>query len=434
MRIRRVDWDGTDAAELVRELRAAAKKPEGLRERVAQIVADVRERGDAAVRELTGELDATERMPERLHVSADEVESALVELDTDLRRALELAATNIRAVAEAELAREPIKTRLPQGQEVSIVDRPVASAGAYAPGGRAAYPSSVLMTCIPAKVAGVDRVTLVSPPGPDGRISAAMLAAAQVAGADEVHAVGGAQAIAALAYGTESIGAVDVVVGPGNSWVTEAKRQLYGRVGIEGLAGPSELVVVADGFADPREIALDALAQAEHGSDSPVVVICADRGQLDAIEADVRALAPGRPSVADAPFAFVEAPDLDRAVHLSDCFAPEHLELRFERAGAALAAERIAGCVFVGEAGATAFGDYVVGSNHVLPTGGAARFGAPLGVRVFRRRTSVVTVPSSAADELAGAVDVIARAEGLPVHGESALARARSENADLQVD
>lgn len=434
MRIERVSWDGADAADRASALRERLTEPSDLRERVAEIIADVSERGDEALRDLTGRFDATERMPAELRVPASEIQAALAGIDLRLRRALEVAEANVREVAEAELAGEPVKTRLGQGQEVTIVDRPVTSAGAYAPGGRAAYPSSVLMTCVPARVAGVERIALVSPPGPDGLLPAPTLAAAAIAGVEEVHACGGAQAVAALAFGTESIDSVDVVAGPGNAWVTEAKRQLFGTVGVDGLAGPSELVIVADSSAEVRSLALDALAQAEHGPDSPVWVISPESELLDRVEKELRALAPERPTVADAPFTLVDGPSVERCVQLGDCLAPEHLELCIEGAGEALAMERTAACVFIGAGGATAFGDYAAGSNHVLPTGGAARYSGPLGVRAFSRRTSVVTLPSEAAARLAPAVDEIARAEGLPVHGESARERASAENDDLQVD
>jgi histidinol dehydrogenase len=431
LRVERIAWDGTAAQELADRLRHATAPPAELAERVAAIIERVRSGGDAALFEMSVELDGAEEMPDSLLVSADELDAAYDSLDPALDAALRLAASNIRAVAEAEL-RPPVELELAQGQEVSILDRPVGRAGIYAPGGRAPYPSSVLMGLIPARVAGVGRAVLVSPPRPDGTLAPAVLAAARLAGADEVYALGGAQAIAALAIGTASIAPVDAIAGPGNAWVTEAKRQLYGIVGIDGLAGPSELVVVADGQADAREIALDALAQAEHGPDSPIVVTSPVSALLDAVASELESLAGGRASVADAPIALVAAPSLDQALVLSDAFAPEHLELRFE-GGAERAASRIAGCVFVGDAGATAFGDYAAGSNHVLPTGGAARFSGPLGVGTFRRRMSVVEVSAGAAANLAGATDEIAKVEGFPVHGESAMARAGRKDGDLQV-
>jgi len=431
MRIERVVWDGSEPGELAASLRSTVPALEGLTERVAQIIERVRAEGDSALLDLSAELDGVERPPSSLRVPATELEGAWASLDPELAAAMELAAENIRAVAEAEL-RLSIDLELPQGHEVSVVERPVESAGIYAPGGRAAYPSSVLMGAIPARVAGVARVVLVTPPGPDGRPAAVTLAASHVAGVDEVYAVGGAHAVAALAIGTDAIAPVAVIAGPGNAWVTEAKRQLYGIVGIDGLAGPSELVVIAGTSANPREIALDALAQAEHGPDSPIVVASDSATPLDEIARELEALAVGRPSVTDAPFTLVEAPTLDHALRLSDEFAPEHLELRF--AGAAeRAPARVAGCVFVGDRGATAFGDYVAGSNHVLPTGGAARFSGPLGVGAFHRRMSIVDIPASAAAQLAGAVDALAKSEGLPVHGESAVASSPRKTDDLQV-
>ena len=421
MRVERSTWDGSAPEALASELRSAARQPPGLAADVAAIIERVRTEGDAALLELSVTLDGVEKTPASLRVPPGEIEEARGAIEPELTRALELAAANIRAVAEAEL-RSPTEVTLPQGQSVSITDVPVRSAGIYAPGGRAAYPSSVLMGAIPAQVAGVARVVLATPPGPDGRVQAPVLAAAHAAGVGEVYAIGGAQAIAALAIGTGEIAGVDVIAGPGNAWVTEAKRQLFGATGIDGLAGPSELLVVADADADPRHIALDMLAQAEHGPDSPVVCVSADGPLLEAVAARLAELAPERPSVADAPAHLVEAPSLDHALALADAFAPEHLELRF--AGAPeRAAARVAGCVFVGEGGATAFGDYTAGSNHVLPTGGAARFAGPLGVGAFRRRMAVIDVPVAAASELAPATDALAKAEGLPVHGESARAR-----------
>jgi histidinol dehydrogenase len=241
---------------------------------------------------------------------------------------------------------------------------------------------------------------------------------------DEVFAIGGAQAIAALAYGTESLAAVDVIAGPGNRYVTEAKRQVAGQVGIDALAGPSELLVVADGAADAEAIVLDLCAQAEHGDESQLVLISPDPALIDRVAELAEEVAAQRPSVTDAPLALVAAPGLELALSLSDAYAPEHLELAFSGADAA-ARGRVAGCVFVGSGGATAFGDYTAGSNHVLPTGGAARHGGPLGPGAFMRRSSIVTIGSAAAAELSGPVATIAEAEGFPVHGESARARVR---------
>ena len=424
MRVARVTWDGRDPFEIVDGVRASAPPPPGLVKRVAEIIAAVRERGDAALHELTVHLDGVVERPETHRVAPELVAQARERVHGELVDALEAAAANIRLVAEAELAAAPVSVELPEGQTVEIVERPVAAAGAYAPGGRAAYPSSVLMCCVPARAAGVERLALATPPEPDGSVGAVTLAAAAVAGVDEVYALGGAHAIAALAIGTATIDPVDVVVGPGNAWVTEAKRQLFGEVGLDGLAGPSELAVVLDESADAEVVVLDLLAQAEHGSDSPLVAVSPDAGVLDGIAKRIGEASGERPSVAEAPLALVEVASLDDALVSVDALAPEHLELHFEGADAEAAKARVAGCVFVGSGGGTAFGDYAAGSNHVLPTGGAARFSGPLGARSFMRRTSVVTLPESAAGALAPAVDEIARAEGLPVHGESARARA----------
>jgi histidinol dehydrogenase len=307
---------------------------------------------------------------------------------------------------------------------VEVRHEPVAAAGVYAPGGRAAYPSSVLMCSIPARVAGVPRVAVASPPAAGGRPDASVLAACAIVGVEEVFAIGGAQAIAALAYGTVTVTPVDVIAGPGNRYVTEAKRLVSGTVGIDGLAGPTELVVVADGTANPDWVALDVCAQAEHGDDSPLAVISPDPALLEKVAELVGELAADRPSVKDAPLAVVTAPGLEASLSLADAFAPEHLELAFAGADETTARARVAGCVFVGRGGAAAFGDYVTGSNHVLPTGGAARFGGPLGPRAFMRRTSVVSVPAEAASALAPPVEALAALEGLPVHGESAKERA----------
>jgi len=424
MRVDRTDWDGSDAPALARALREAQPRPDDVAATVARIVAEVAARGDAALRELARRLDGVEREPDSLRVSPDDIERASRGVDDEVRGAMELAAANIRAVSEAELeAASPVEVELAGGQRVRVADAPVGSAGVYAPGGRAAYPSSVLMCCVPARAAGVARIAVTSPPRRSGEVHQAVLAACAVAGVDEVYAIGGAQAIAALALGTESVPAVDLVAGPGNRYVVEAKRLLSGRIGTDGIAGPTELVVVGDGSADPRQVALDLCAQAEHGTDGLLVAISAEAALLDRLGALLPELASERPSVADARITVVSAPGNDEALRLADALAPEHLELQL--ADGAGAEGRVAGCVFVGADGAAAFGDYAAGSNHVLPTGGAARFGGPLGARTFLRRTSIVSIPPAAAETLAPAVGALARAEGFPVHGESAEARAR---------
>jgi histidinol dehydrogenase len=424
IRPERIDWDGGDAAGLAARLRGLVPSLEDVSAGVEAILTRVRAEGDAAVRALAERFG--EAAPDRLRIDPEAVAAAPGLLEPDVREGLRVAARNIETVARAELEAiaRPTVVELPEGQTVEVRSEPVAAVGIYAPGGRAAYPSSVLMCCVPGRVAGVGRLAVATPPGASGRPSAAVLAACAIAGVDEVYALGGAQAIAALAFGTQSIAAVDVVAGPGNRYVTEAKRLVVGQVGIDGIAGPSELMVVADGSANAEWLALDLCAQAEHGDDTLLIVASPDGAMLDRIDELVTKLASERPSVAEAPLALVATTGLEVALTLADTIAPEHLELAFEGADATAARARIAGAVFVRSGGAAAFGDYAAGSNHVLPTGGAARFGGPLGPRVFMRRTSVVSVPGAAAQALAPHVDAIARAEGLPVHGESATARA----------
>ncbi|HEY1853436.1 MAG TPA: histidinol dehydrogenase [Solirubrobacterales bacterium] len=419
MKVRRFEWEG--AAASAAAVRAWVEESAAVVD-VGAIESLIREGGDAAVIALTNRYDATERPLGSLRVDQAEAEAALATLEPPLREALGVAAANVRAVADAQLS-EPSRTKLPQGQTVTVREVPVGAAGIYAPGGRAAYPSSVLMCAIPAQVAGVERIALCSPPGADGRLHPLVLAAASHCGIEEVYAIGGAQAIFALAHGTETIDPVDVVAGPGNAWVREAKRFVYGQVGIDSLAGPSELMLIAGHDTDPEWAALDLCAQAEHGADSPLLLVAVEEHVLDAVlEATERTTAE-RPSVADAPLAVVAVPDLSDAADLANAFAPEHLQL-FEE-DAALLAERIrtAGCVFAGRYGATAFGDYAAGSNHVLPTGGTGRFSGPLGPASFSRRITTVEIEAGAAAELAPQVDALARAEGLPVHGESAMIR-----------
>jgi histidinol dehydrogenase len=419
VRVEQISWDGEEPAALARRLRAASAPPSAAGEAAAETIARVRESGDRALVELGERFDGVR--PARLMLGRERLERARGELEPELAAALELAAANIRTVAEAAPAAEERIVELPQGQRVTLAEVPVGAAGIYAPGGRAPYPSSVLMGAIPARVAGVERVVVASPPRAEGEPDATLLAAAAIADADSVLAAGGAQAIAALAYGTESVAPVDVIAGPGSPWVQEAKLAVSRAVGIDGYAGPSELLVILDSAAALDPLALDLCAQAEHASDSILVAVGIGGGAA-ALAERAAELASGRPSVADAPLFAVEAPGEGEALALSEAFAPEHLQLACERAGALAAQVRTAGCVFVGAAAATAFGDYAAGSNHVLPTGGAGRFTGPLGPGSFRRRISRVEIPTDPAP-LAAAVDAIARAEGFPVHGESALAR-----------
>jgi histidinol dehydrogenase len=424
VRVERIEWDGSGASALATRVRSLAPPQEEVAEAVTEIVASVRERGDEALREIAERLG--EEAPESWRVNPDAIAAAPGLLDPEVRDAMRVAAGNIAAVARAELEilQRPASLELAEGQLVEVRADPIVAVGVYVPGGRAAYPSSVLMCCIPAKVAGTARVAVASPAGARRRPSAQVLAACAAAGVDEVYAIGGAQAIAALAHGTQTIDPVELIAGPGNRYVTEAKRQVSGVVGIDGVAGPTELMVVADGTAVPEWIALDLCAQAEHGEDGLLAVASPDVALLDRLEELIGELAAERPSVAQAPLALVATTGIEASLTLADTVAPEHLELAFEGADESAARGRIAGCVLVGRGAGAAFGDYVAGSNHVLPTGGAARFGGPLGPGTFQRRTSVVSLSRRAAANLAPYVSALAGAEGFPVHGESAAARA----------
>jgi histidinol dehydrogenase len=425
MRIEYFDWDGRDAHALAAEIRALQPKLGEVSEAVSEIIAAVRGRGDDAVAELEERFGAGHVDPRMLPVPEAEVRLALERLDSGMRAALETATANIRAVAEAQLGDGRV-IELEQGHSIELREVPVGSAAVYAPGGAASYPSTVLMGCIPAKVAGVRRVVLATPPaGPERPLSDPILAAAAIGGADQVYPLGGAQAIAALAIGTDLVEAVDVIAGPGNRYVQEAKRQLVGEVGIDGIAGPSELMVIAGDTASAEWIALDLCAQAEHGSDGLVIAAAVETLILDAIGAAVERVAARHRIAADAPLALVAVPDTVAAVQLANAIAPEHLEVITEDASLLAGAATTAGAVFIGEGGATAFGDYAAGSNHILPTGGAGRFQGPVGPVTFRRRTSTVELTQGAARELAPTVATLAHAEGFPLHAESAVVRGR---------
>jgi histidinol dehydrogenase len=413
-----------DVGAVAAAMRALTAQPGDVAASVAEIVRDVRARGDRAVHELTLRFDSPAAPPD-FRVPAGRLADALAQLDPRVRAGLEVARANVEALARAEPVTD-LSVQMTQGQTVALRELPVRRAGAYVPGGRAAYPSSVLMCCVPARVAGVEQVAVATPPGPDGGANPVILAACALCAVEEVHLMGGAQAIAALAHGTESVAPVDVIVGPGNAYVQEAKRQVAGTVGLDGIAGPSELLVIADADADPATVALDLAAQAEHGPDTLVALVSPGGDLLSAVERAAAELARARASVQDAALALVHAPDLDAAIALANALAPEHLELACANAGELAPRVRASGCVFAGYDGGTAFGDYAAGSNHVLPTGGAARFSGPLGARAFRRTQALVSLPAEAARALAPHVAGVARAEGFPVHAESAEARAKA--------
>jgi histidinol dehydrogenase len=386
----------------------------GIEDAVREIIAAVQERGDAAVLDYTERFDHAELAPSDLVVAPREIEASLGVLEPDVLNALRRTIRNVRAVAQAQLA-DPVVVELPEGHVVEVVEGPVRRAGLYVPGGRAPYPSTVAMLAMTARVAGVDQVAVCAPPGPGGRAHPAILAACALCEVHEVYRMGGAQAVAALAYGTDSVRRVDVIAGPGNAYVQEAKRQVVGQVGIDGIAGPSELAVVASDAADPELIALDLLAQAEHGEESQLWLLSPERRLLDAVEE----LLKRRDSVSDALVQLVEVEDVGVGVGAAEAIAPEHLELIGRTAEAYAERVRFAGALYVGAAAGTAFGDYVAGSNHVLPTGGAARFQSSVSPATFRRRMARVSLPAEAAARLAPAGAALARAEGFPVHAES---------------
>ena len=392
-------------------------------EAVREVLAAVRDRGDAAVREYTARFDGCR--VDDLRVPTAALTSALAGLAVDVRRALDRAHGEIAAYHSAQ--RDDGFTLDRGGIRLTERVVPVRRAGCYVPGGRATYPSTVLMTAVPARIAGVGEIALCVPPGPDGEVPPVTLAAAAVAGVDEVYRVGGAQAIAALAYGTESIPAVDVIVGPGNAYVALAKRELAGAgvVGIDGFAGPSEVAIVADADADPRWVAADLLAQAEHGPGGAAVLVTWDPTVADAVDAAIATLLADAPRRADIEATLASGgrvllvDDAEAALRVVDVLAPEHLEL--VGAGAEALADRVrnAGAIFVGPYAPAALGDYIAGVNHVLPTARSARFAGALRVDTFCKRIHVVTASAAGFADVASSVVVLANEEGLAEHARS---------------
>ncbi len=394
---------------------------------VATILSRVRGEGDAAVRDLTQRFDGFDLDVEGWSISRDDCAAAYAGLAPDLRAALDLAAARICVYHERQRPADSDWTD-DTGTRMGARWGAVEAAGLYVPGGRAAYPSSVLMNAIPAKVAGVDRLVMVTPT-PGGAVDPAVLAAAHIAGIDEIWRIGGAQAVGALAFGTTHIAPVDVIVGPGNAWVAEAKRQLYGRVGIDMVAGPSEILVVADAGNDPAWIAADLLSQAEHDPTSQSILITDDAAFADAVVAAIEALLPTLSTASsaraswDAHGAIVLLGSLTDAPALIDRLAPEHLELAVADPDALFARVRHAGSVFLGRYTPEAVGDYLGGPNHVLPTGRRARFASGLSVTDFMKRTSFLAATPASIAVLGPAAATLADAEGLPAHAASVRAR-----------
>ena len=394
---------------------------------VADIISDVRTRGDAALIELTERFDRQTLTAETLRIPAGEIDAAIAKVPAAERQALDLAADRIRAYHARQMPENKRWTEK-TGAVLGWRWTPVRAAGLYVPGGLASYPSSVLMNAIPARVAGVDRL-VVTVPTPDGEVNPLVLYAARLAGVDEVYRLGGAQAIAALAYGTETIEPVDVVTGPGNAYVAAAKAQVFGQVGIDMIAGPSEILVIADAVNDPDWIAIDLLSQAEHDASAQSILITTEaefgRQVARAVEAQLTVLE--RRDIAAASWrdfgAIVTVSDLGEAAALCDRIAPEHLELAVENPEALLSNIRNAGAVFLGAWTPEAIGDYVGGPNHVLPTARSARFSSGLSVLDFMKRTTIAQMTPEALKAIGPAAETLAGSERLGAHGASVRAR-----------
>ncbi|MFA5374790.1 MAG: histidinol dehydrogenase [Dehalococcoidia bacterium] len=388
---------------------------------VEKILADVRQRGDAALKELAKKFDGVSL--KNLAVSDEEIAAAYKNVDSSLIDALNTAADRIRAFHLTQL-RYAVKEFMEEG--VGQIVNPIERVGVYAPGGTASYPSTVLMTVIPARVAGVKHITVVTPPGKDGKVPPATLVAADVAGADSVFKVGGAGAIAAMAYGTKSIQKVDKICGPGNIFVTIAKRLVYGEVDIDGLAGPTETIVIADDLASPVHCALDLLAQAEHDVLSSAIMITTSAKLASAvnkeIERQLKVLE--RADIARKSLnergRIIIVDDMEQAIELANQYAPEHLSLLMRDAATYAEGIRNAGGIFIGDSSPEVLGDYVAGPSHVMPTGGSARFNSPLNVNDFLKTTSVVALVEDDLDTLGPAASRIARSEGLTAHARAA--------------
>jgi histidinol dehydrogenase len=420
------------AGELAALLDFSAQRDAGVVERVAAIIADVRARGDAALLEYTNRFDARALADAaELEIPGAALAQAAARIPAPLREALQAAAARIesyhlRQRQESWQYHDADGTLL--GQRITALDR----AGLYVPGGKASYPSSVLMNGIPARVAGVGELVMVVP-APRGELNDVVLAAAAIAGVHRVFTIGGAQAVAALAFGTVTVPRVDKIVGPGNVYVAEAKRQVFGEVGIDMIAGPSEIAVICDGGTDPEWIALDLFSQAEHDEHAQSILISPDSAFLDAVARCVERLLPtmsraqiiGRSLAARGAFILVR--DLAEAAEISNRIAPEHLELSVAEPEQLLAAIRHAGAVFLGRYTPEAIGDYCAGPSHVLPTAGTARFASPLGVHDFQKRSSLIGCSRAGADRLGGLARVLAESEALQAHALSAAARVRKE-------
>ena len=424
--IRRLNAADTDFARHLDHLLSwESVSDDGVNQRVLEIIQAVRERGDAALVEYTQRFDGLEvASMADLILPRERLELALTRISAEQRQALEVAAERVRSYHEQQKQdswrySEADGTVL--GQKVTPLDR----AGLYVPGGKASYPSSVLMNAIPAKVAGVPEVVMVVPT-PRGEVNELVLAAACIAGVDRVFTIGGAQAVAALAYGTESVPPVDKIVGPGNIYVATAKRHVFGKVGIDMIAGPSEILVVCDGQTDPDWIAMDLFSQAEHDEDAQSILVSPDAAFLDRVAESIARLLPtleradiARTSI-EGRGALIQVADMQQAIEVANRIAPEHLELSVAEPEQWLPQIRHAGAIFMGRYTAEALGDYCAGPNHVLPTSGTARFSSPLGVYDFQKRSSIINCSAEGASALGKVASVLARGESLTAHARSA--------------
>lgn len=417
-----------DSSSLSREDILTRENPtsRNVEQTVSEILADVKANGDDALRTYSKKYDGADLTS--LEVTRDETERAIDGLDRELLAVLEEAAANIHAFHLRQVQHSFVINDTPGvvlGQKVLPLER----AGIYVPGGTASYPSTVLMNCIPAKTAGVAQVIMTTPPNRDGTVSPVILAAASIAGVDRIFKVGGAQAVAALAYGTQSIPRVDKIVGPGNIYVAEAKRQVFGLVNIDMIAGPSEILIVADGGCEAKIVAADMLAQAEHDKNASAVLVTDSQTLAREVSRELERQIPllpraeiARASI-DTNGKIILVQSLDEAIDIANAIAPEHLELCVDEPFRFLAQIRNAGAVFLGKHCPEALGDYFAGTNHTLPTGGTARFSSPLGVEDFVKRSSFLYYTKDALEKVSGKIIVLARQEGLEAHGISAAIR-----------
>lgn len=423
--LKRHTLSSDNLAGLALSLRGEAGQDEGLGQRVGGIISRVREAGDQALVDYTREFDCPEFDVAQLRVPQEEIDAAVADAPATLMDSLKQAADNVRLFHQHEMRGSwtaPMRQSQMLGQRMIPVDR----AGLYVPGGGASYPSTVIMTAVPAQVASVREIFICTPPGSDGKVNSAVLAAAGLLGINEIYRVGGAQAVAAMAYGTDSIRPADVICGPGNVYVTEAKRQVFGRVGLDSLAGPSEVLIIASSAATPELIAIDLLAQVEHGSGAIAVLVCWSEELAGKVEASVASQARDL----DLDEAKTEnisiimahgGPDaIDLAIDFSNHFAPEHLQIHTEHPEQVVHEITCAGAVFLGEEVCAAYGDYIIGSNHVLPTAGAARFSSALSVENFLRKVAVISLIPATVSELTPPLVEIALTEGLKAHARAA--------------